>query len=257
MFNRKDWSLKEEETLLKLKEKGLSYLEIADLMQRTPDSLRKKFWLLKQEKNTEFEKQAKILFFDIETSLSIFTAFHTGMQYLGDANILQDYYIISWAAKWMGENEVYSDVLTPREAKKANDKRVLKELWKLLDEADIVVAHNGDEFDIKKLNTRFILNGMDLPRPSKSIDTLKVARKTFSFSSNKLDYLCKLFGLEGKTEHTGYQLWLDCLKGDKKALELMDKYNRNDVIILEKVYNFLKTGIQKPIKLPKYGSKSE
>lgn len=257
MFSKKDWSVAEENTLLKLKDKGISYLEIAEIMQRTPDSLRKKYWLLKHEKNTEFEKTARVLIFDIETSLSIFTAFSTGVQYLGDRNILQDYYVISWSAKWLGEDEVYSDVITPKESKKADDKRVLRGLWKLLDEADIVIGHNSDKFDLKKVNTRFILNGMDLPRPYKSIDTLKLARKMFSFSSNKLDYLCKMFGLEGKTEHSGYQLWLDCLKGDKKALAEIVEYNRNDVVILENLYNVLKQGITKPIKLPRYGSKAE
>lgn len=256
MFNKKEWSLQEEETLLKLKEKGLSYLELSEIMGRTPDSLRKKFWLLKHDKNLEFEKQARILVFDIETSLSIFSAFHTGMQYLGEKNILQDWYMVSWAAKWLGEDQVFSDVLTSREAKQGNDKRILKGLWKLLDEADIVIGHNSDKFDLKRVNTRFILNGYKLPRPSKSIDTLKLARKMFSFSSNKLDYLCKLFGLDGKTEHEGYDLWLNCLKGDKKSLETMVNYNRNDVVILEDLYNILKEGIQKPIKLPKHGSKS-
>ncbi len=253
MFEKKEWSTQEELTLLKLKEKGISYIELSEIMGRTADSLRKKYWILKNEKNLEFEQEAKILIFDIETSLMVFTAFHTGMQYLGDVNIEKDFHVISWAAKWLGEEEVYSDVLTPTESKKGNDKRILKGLWKLLDEADIVIGHNSDKFDLKKVNTRFILNDLPLPRPSKSIDTLKIARKTFSFSSNKLDYLCKLFGLPAKEgNEEGYTLWLKCLNGNKQALKDMETYNRNDVVILENLYNILKSGINKPVKIKVY-----
>lgn len=253
MFEKKEWSTQEELILLKLKEKGISYIELSEIMGRTADSLRKKYWILKNEKNLEFEKESKILVFDIETSLMVFTAFHTGMQYLGDVNIEKDFHVISWAAKWLGEEEVFSDVLTAKEAKRGNDKRILKGLWKLLDEADVVIGHNSDKFDLKKINTRFIFNDLPLPRPSKSIDTLKIARKTFSFSSNKLDYLCKLFDLPAKEgNEEGYTLWLKCLKGDKQALKDMETYNRNDVVILENLYNILKNGITKPVKVKVY-----
>lgn len=259
MLERNEWSNSEEAALLKLKEKKLSYLEISEIMGKTPDSLRVKYWRLKREKNKKFEQEAKILVFDIESSLSIFSAFSTGYQYLSYKNLIQDYYLVSWGAKWLGEDEVYSDVLTSRESKKGNDKRILKGLWKLIDEADIVIGHNSDKFDLKKVNTRFILNGMSLPRPpDKTIDTLKLARKVFSFSSNRLDDLCKMFNLKAKEgNEEGYELWLKCLKGNKQALIDMENYNRNDVVITENLYHILKKGLYSGIKEPREGWKSK
>jgi len=105
------------------------------------------------------------------------------------------------------------------------------------------------------LNTRFLINGLGLPIPFKPIDTLSLARKTFSFSSNKLDYICQVLGLPAKSEHSGYDLWLRCLKGDKSALQEMVAYNRNDVVITEDVYHILKEGLHGGVRPPlkRYG----
>ena len=38
---------------------------------------------------------------------------------------------------------------------KTDDKALMRKLWDLMDEADIVIGHNCDSFDIKKINSRF------------------------------------------------------------------------------------------------------
>ena len=101
----------------------------------------------------------------------------------------------------------------------------------------MVIAHNGDQFDIKKLNARFIYYGMTPPSPYKTVDTLKVARRYFAFNGNKLGDLGPHLGLGEKVKHTGFDLWLGCLNGKPEAWELMKTYNRQDVVLLEKVYN--------------------
>lgn len=246
---KKEWSDIEVQTLLKLKRKKLSYLEIGEILQRSPDSLRTKFWSLQKEEKLEHEK-ARILIFDIESSLIEFQGFRTGTTYLNSDNIKQDYFILSYAAKWYGEEKVFSDVVTSREAKRRDDKRICRSLFKLLDEADIVIAHNA-KFDTKKSNTRFLYNGLGIPRPYKVICTLKLIRKVCDMSSNKLDYALRYFGLGGKVEHYGLQMWKDCSEGKQEALDLMIKYNRGDVTELEKLYDLLKDGMS-PLK-NKYG----
>ena len=128
-----------------------------------------------------------------------------------------------------------SDTVTSKEAVKKHDKRILKSIHTLLNKADIVIGHNVDRFDIRKLNWRFISNNMKPPLPYRSIDTLKVARSQFAAPSYKQDYLTKYFTLEKKLK-TEFKLWTDCMAGDKKALKKMAKYNRHDVIGLEGVY---------------------
>lgn len=105
-----------------------------------------------------------------------------------------------------------------------------------MDEADIVIAHNGDRFDIKRMNSFFLKNGLLPPSPYATVDTLKVARGAFGFISNKLDALGKELQLGRKVVHSGFKLWRDCMKGDKKAFATMLRYNKQDVILLEELY---------------------
>ena len=184
----------------------------------------------------------KILLFDIETSLMEVYVWGLYKQRIPHTNIVKDrngkeksWFVLSWAAKWLYDSDILHDVCSCDEARDRDDSRILKSIWKLLDEADIVIGHNGDRFDIRKLNARFLDNGMEPPSPFKTIDTLKVARRHFAFISYKQDYLTKHFKLEQKLK-TEFQLWVDCMNGDQKRLEEMAEYNRHDVMGLEEVY---------------------
>lgn len=191
-------------------------------------------------KSLEKNHKAKILVFDIETSLM--KSYHWGIweQNINQKAIIDDWFVISWSAKWLLEDDIMSDVLTPKEAIEKNDKRVVSSLYDLLNEADIVIAHNGKKFDIKKINARFFLYDMGLPSPVKVIDTLQQIRSVMALTSNRLDYIAKFKGLEGKLSHTGIELWIDSMAGDKEALDLMDKYCKQDVQALEDVYMVLR-----------------
>jgi DNA polymerase elongation subunit (family B) len=149
--------------------------------------------------------------------------------------VISDWFVFGYAAKWLFDSEIYSDVLTPKEAIDRNDKRVVGKIWDLLNKADIIVGHNSNRFDIKKLNTRFLLHNISPPLPYRSIDTLKVIKENFSFSSNKLDYVNGFLGLGQKTE-VDFQLWKECFYGNESSLKTMLKYNENDVFILEELY---------------------
>ena len=177
----------------------------------------------------------KILLFDVETSFYHFVGWGTYKQFIQHYQITQQQYIISWAAKWLYDDNVQSDVVTPEEAKNRDDKRVLKSIWNLLDEADIVIGHNGDRFDLRKLRWRFISQDMAPPSPFRVLDTLKIARREFFAPSYKQDFLTKYFDLENKLS-TDFQLWVDCEAGKKDRLEEMVKYNRHDVMGLEELY---------------------
>ena len=109
-------------------------------------------------------------------------------------------------------------------------------MWGLLDKADVVIAHNGDSFDIKKTNTRFAIHGMKPPSPYKSIDTKKLAKKYFKFDSNKLDDLGMYLSVGKKLSAGGFATWKGCMQGDKKSWKRMVDYNKQDVVLLEKVY---------------------
>lgn len=185
-------------------------------------------------KNYEI-KSPKILLLDIETSpMSVFV-WGLYKQRISSDNVITDFNVITWSAKWLFSSEILSDSVTSKEIIERNDRRIVAKIWKLLDEADIVIAHNANGFDVGKLNTRFLFYGFPPPKYYRVIDTLSILRKHFNISSNSLDYATKFLGLGGK-EHPVFDLWKRCYQGDESALQEMLEYNKNDISILEELY---------------------
>lgn len=177
---------------------------------------------------------ARVLLIDIETAPSLGWVWG---KY--DQNVIafeRDWYILSVAWKWLGD-DIHCHTLYDLPGKhNEDDSRLLHHVHELLDEADIVIAHNGDNFDIKKINTRLMLHSHTPPSSYKTIDTLKVARKFFKFDSNKLADLARQLLGETKIPTTGFVLWQGCMNGDPKSWATMKKYNIRDVSLLEGVY---------------------
>lgn len=184
-------------------------------------------------------REPKILLWDIETAHNILAAFDLKTEYTPHTNILQERFVICAAWKWLGERQVHTvSVLDdPKRFRKnvADDRYVLEVLHKVLSEADVIIGHNGDAFDMKFVQSRMLINDLPALPPITSIDTYKVAKGRFRFNSNRLDYLGKVLGFGGK-KSTPAGLWLDVLKGDKKAIKTMVDYNKRDVTLLENVF---------------------
>lgn len=194
----------------------------------------------------------KILILDIETAPVKAFVWRLWKQDVYIDQIISDWFMLTWSAKWLNSDGTYSEKLTPKEALEENDGRIIGGLWELLNEADIVIAHNGNSFDIPKIKSRFILHGLPPTTPYKQIDTKVIAAKEFGFSSNKLDYLGQMFGL-GQKIHTEFSLWTRCLQGDPAALEEMRIYNVQDVQLLEKIYLKLRPYIKGHPNVTLYG----
>ena len=185
--------------------------------------------------------EPKILLIDIETAPSLGWYFDK----YKENNILeveQDWYIISFAYKWYkkGKIEVFALPDFPLYKRdKKSDYQLVAKIYELLEAADIVIGHNGDKFDIKKINARLIFHRFTPPAPYKTADTLKIARRVQDSGSNRLDSLARYYGIGRKLPHTGTHLWLSCLRGDPKAWDNMRKYNKHDVHLLDKLYPLL------------------
>lgn len=179
--------------------------------------------------------KAKIIIYDIETSPIVSYTWNLFPKYLSHDNIIQDWYIICGAWKELGSKKVEAVAIK----KPGDDYEVVKKLRDVLSEADIIVHHNGDSFDIKKINARLIYHGLKPLPKIHTVDTKKEAKKIAAFSSNRLDYLSKTLIGEGKI-HVEFDLWVDVVKGDKKALKKMVEYNKVDVIRTEQIYDVLK-----------------
>lgn len=202
--------------------------------------------------------KAKILVFDIECSLMEVYSFSLYNLNLSPKHIKKDWYMLSWAAKWLYSSETMSMVLSSYEAKNGDDESIVLALWKLLDESDILIGHNIVRFDIPKVISRFAYYNLPLPSPYRVIDTYQVAKRVLGESSNSLDYLCKHFQLNtGKLAHDGLDLWINCMQGDIDTLAEMVEYNKVDTRINETLYIKLLPYIKNHPNINLYGEITE
>ncbi len=179
----------------------------------------------------------KIAIIDIETAPSLGYVWGKWEQDVIDFE--KSWYILSFAVRWLGEKttRVYAlNDFSLYKKDKENDLMLVKKLWEVFNEADVIIAHNGDKFDIKKSNARFLAHGITPPEPYKTIDTLKVAKKYFKLDSNRLDDLGQYLGVGRKAQTGGFKLWRDCMLGDNSAWRKMKDYNKQDVNLLNDVY---------------------
>lgn len=181
-------------------------------------------------------KKIKRLFFDIETSPNIGFFWSSGYKLsIGPENIIKERAIICICYKWEGDPRVYS-----LQWDRGDDKKMLIEFAKVMKQADEVVGHNGDNYDIKWFRTRCIYHGIPTLPEFQSLDTLKLARKGFRFNSNKLDYIARFLGIGQKMSTGGFDLWKNIvLTNDPSSLDKMVRYCKKDVQLLEKVYHRL------------------
>lgn len=180
---------------------------------------------------------AKTLFIDFEVSPH-FGGFYDGYE-TTPISIDRLQWVMSVAFKWFGEDKVYvygqSDFPLWKKDR-FDDTEVVRKAWEAMNKAEIVVAHNAKKFDIKKANTRFLMDDLGPTRPYKVVDTLQVARRYFSFPKNSLNELSKYFEIGGKSEKTHSDLWQKCINGDRGAWKSMKEYNVHDVELLELIY---------------------
>lgn len=184
----------------------------------------------------------KVLLFDIETAPIIAHVWGLYDNNVGLNQIVQDWHVLSWSAKWLDkDNVMYQDQRNAKDV--TNDKNLLKSIWKLLDEADIVVTQNGIDFDVKKLNARFVYHGFQPPSSFRHIDTKRLAKKYFGFTSNRLEYMTEKLNVKYKKQKhkkfPGHEMWTECLKGNRAAWREMERYNKYDVLALEELYKKL------------------
>lgn len=181
----------------------------------------------------------KILTLDIETSPNVADVWSLWNQNVSLNQLRDVTRVICFAAKWHDSKRVefYSEFHHGKQ-------EMVDQALRLLDAADIAVTYNGDRFDLPHLNREFLLAGLDAPSPYASVDLLKTIKQRFRFSSNKLDHITRQLGLEGKVAHSGHSLWTACLAGDPKAWALMKKYNKQDVVQTELLYDKVRPWIK-------------
>lgn len=170
---------------------------------------------------------------DIETAPHLAAVWGMYDQNIGLNQLMKPGYTLCWAAKWHGDKEVMFDSVL------SGHRKMIRGVHKLLADADAVCHYNGTKFDIPTLNKEFLLMGLAPPAPYKQIDLLRTARSRFRLASNKLDFVASQLGLGHKETHKGFELWLECMAKKPEAWDVMERYNKRDVVLLEQVYDRL------------------
>ena len=184
----------------------------------------------------------KRLFFDIETSPNVVYSWRIGYNLtITPDNIIDERKIICISYKWENSDKIYSLSWDKNQC----DRQMLIDFIEQANQADELIAHNGDRFDIKWIRTRCIFHRIPMFPQYKTLDTLKKAKNGFNFNSNKLDYIAQFLGVGAKVKHSGFDMWKNVMKGDPDAMNEMVNYCEGDIIVLEDVYftmqNYIKT----------------
>jgi len=175
----------------------------------------------------------KRLFFDIETSPNIVYAWRIGYNLnITPENIIDERKIICISYKWQHEDKIHTLTWDKNQC----DRQMLSDFISVANKADELIAHNGDRFDIKWIRTRSIFHRVPMFPHYKTLDTLKKAKSGFNFNSNKLDYIAQFLGVGAKVKHSGFDMWVQVMKGSKSAMDEMVNYCESDIIVLEDVF---------------------
>lgn len=226
----------EKSLIVELSAKGYSSREIS-----------KKLWGVDSKKSTvndylnrtnEVFETAKILIWDVETSPSIGYYWRRWKENIGQNQVIQESYMLTWSAKYLNSDAIIQKNISDygKDFTVPNDKELLEELLDTLNECDIAVAHNGVAFDNAVFNTRCLANGLPLIDVVKHVDTLKIAKKHFRFPSNSLKSLAIYLGLDEQKQDVDFTLWSRVMEGDKDAIVEMSEYCSQDILTLEQVY---------------------
>lgn len=176
----------------------------------------------------------RLLHVDIETAPMKAYTFDLWHPIFSIEKIAEPDYILSWSAKWEGESKIlYAGLNTHTK------RQMLKGIYRLLEQCDSVVHYNGVRFDVPMLNREFALLGLAPPRPFHQIDLYKTVKKNFKFPSNKLAYVAERFGIGSKVQHKGFPLWIGCMEGDEESWQTMERYNKQDVVLVSRLYRRL------------------
>jgi uncharacterized protein YprB with RNaseH-like and TPR domain len=190
---------------------------------------------LRSTTSSEVAVTQKVLLLDIETAPTSAYVWGRWKQNVGLSQVVSEGYMLTYSAKWLGDDLIMCNRIKRPE----DDKTLVEELAALIDQADLIVAHNLVKFDWPTIKTRMVYHNMPPPKPVRVVDTLQIAKKAFRFPSNSLDSIAAYLGLERKLQNSGMDLWIRSMRLEDAAMEDMLEYNRQDVLVLEQVYERL------------------
>lgn len=209
-------------------ELGLSKSGVNDFLNRTGNRV--------NGANLPKGKGPRILYIDIETAAAQVLAFG---RY--DVNITENHVLVpgDWllSVSYAFNDEPVGGIgLSRQSVLSQDDSELVCLVYELMENADVVIAHNGKKFDFKILQARALAHNLGVLPSVKFVDTLKLAKAKIKVPSFSLDSMCAYFGIDRKIQTEGIGLWKRVQSGDTDAMVEMIRYNVQDVVILRDLY---------------------
>ena len=181
-----------------------------------------------------------ILFLDTETAPSLGYFYGRYDQNISPDQVVHNGFFLCYQAA-INDGEIFVDsivdkVTTKRDLLPEDDRELVIRMAKLVEENDIIVAHNAVKFDLARLYARMAAHGLKPIRRPLVVDTLRVCRSIFRFEANSLDSVCQELGLGRKFKSGGFANTISCMRGDKEAWDHLLTYGVHDVKLLRDLY---------------------
>jgi len=169
-----------------------------------------------KERPVDSPFQEKVGIFDIET---------TGLK----ANWS---HMLCWCMKESGTDIVKCDLITRKEARDKNDKRIIKSCVEELKKYDRTMGWYSLRFDIPYVRSRAMFHGIPFPTYKETLhtDLYYIARNKLALHSNRLVSVCQFFGINAKNHPMTPDLWQKSGAGDKEALKTVLTHCKEDVV---------------------------
>lgn len=207
---------------------GVSKSTVSDMLR----SYYKAMYAVTDKTEQPIPEGVRILLIDVESAPTTAYVWGRWDQTVNQKQVVKEGYLLTYSAKWLGQDTIISSRITEA----GTDDDIVRELADLMNQADVIVAHNALKFDVPLIKTRMLALGLTPPLPSKIVDTLRIAKAEFRFPSNSLDNIAAYLGLPRKISHSGFELWTRCMAMEKEAFDEMLEYNVQDVVVLEELY---------------------
>lgn len=118
--------------------------------------------------------------------------------------------------------------------RRGDDGQLAEDFAKKLDECHILIAHNGNRFDVPWMRTLALKHGFQW-REKKLVDPCALAWKRYKLSNNSLQTVANFLGL-GQKMPLAESVWRDAiLNNDDEAWQLLKTRCESDVTILNAI----------------------
>jgi uncharacterized protein YprB with RNaseH-like and TPR domain len=142
---------------------------------------------------------------------------------------------------------IRQDQTNPRWSKgiRGDDRELVKQTCALVREHDVIVAHNGNRFDIPMLRTRALRWHLSPLKDVKLVDPCQIAWRKFKLRSNRLGAIADFVGIKDKKTPLDMSLWADVmLNGSKYGMNKIVEHCEADIRVLSGVLAFVKPFIR-------------